>query len=336
MSIETNSINQNQIQTANNNKVVAFKSKPMPNDKVELSAKKKEISNGAKIGIGISIATVIGLSAELIWSKGKHLKSLWEKIIGKGISGNNSINEDKKYLDKIDEIKENFSKIFGRDYTKDEAQELALKYKEIFETEDNNKFLQKMLKQIRTDYDLPEFKLSLNKKPSSLEYASWNLFKGGIEYNIDLIKFNEEGIVTELNRPNIIMSLAHELKHATQDKIANQVDIHKHITAIIDREQRHNSKAWQIALEEYGNNIEETREKFAKECYEAIIPSFKNLEKIHESSPMYQKGLEYIEGQRNYVTYAEGLDRYRSQLIEKEAFDAGDRMEQIYKWLTNK
>ena len=59
----------------------------MPNDKVELSAKKKEISNGAKIGIGISIATVIGLSAELIWSKGKHLKSLWEKIIGKGISG---------------------------------------------------------------------------------------------------------------------------------------------------------------------------------------------------------------------------------------------------------
>ena len=48
MSIEINSIKQNQINTANNSKIIAFKSKPMPNDKVELSTK-KELSNGAKL-----------------------------------------------------------------------------------------------------------------------------------------------------------------------------------------------------------------------------------------------------------------------------------------------
>ena len=132
MSIKINSITKNLINTANNSKIVAFKSNPMPNDTIELSTK-KELSNTSKVGIGIGIATIIGLGLEVSLGKCKHLKSLWKRISGKGVNGTNSANEGKKYLDKIDDIKENFSKIFGRDYTKDEAQELALKYKEIFE-----------------------------------------------------------------------------------------------------------------------------------------------------------------------------------------------------------
>ena len=48
-----------------------------------------------------------------------------------------------------------------------------------------------------------------------------------------------------------------------------------------------------------------------------------------------EKGLEYIEGTRNYIRHQDDLNGYYNQLIEKEAFDAGNRMEQIYKWLTN-
>lgn len=332
MSIEINSIKQNQINTANNSKIIAFKSKPIPNDKVELSTK-KELSNGQKIGIGIGIASFVGLGVELIWGKGKHLKSLWEKISGKGV---NNVDEGKKYLDKIDDIKENFSKIFGRDYTKDEAQELALKYKEIFETEDNNECLDNFLKQIRKDYDLPEFGFYVNKMKSSIDYAEWGLYSGGITYNRDLISI-VDGKITNVDRLHLIKAIAHELKHATQDKVANQVDIHKNIIAKVDREERHNSEAWQKALRLYGSDIDETRRKLSELLYRKMIPSFKTLEKIHEDSPLYQKGLEYIEGTRNYILPSEeGLDRYKNQLVEKEAFDAGDRMEQIYKWLMNK
>ena len=336
--IQTVNFNNNiQPKMQTNFKAQSSSVKDYPPDTVEISGKKKAgMSTGAKFGIGIGLASIIGLGVELIWGKGKHLKSLWEKISGKGVNSANSLDEGKKYLDKIDDIRENFSKIFARDYTKDEAQELALKYKEIFETEDNSKFLQKILERLKKDYSLPDFKMSLGKKTHSQEYASWGIFTGGIEYNIDLIKYNADGIITELDRPNMIMSLTHELKHAAQDKIANQIDIHKHIMARIDFEQSHNTIAWQKALRKYGSNIEEVREKLAKECYDAMIPSFKNLEKISENSPLYQKGLEYIEGHKNYIRYQDDLVGYKKQLIEKEAFDAGDRMEQIYKWLINK
>ncbi len=83
MSIEINSITQNKINKQNNNKNAAFKSNPLLQDKVELSSKKKELSNGSKIGIGIGIATVIGLGIELTIGKGKHLKTIWEKVRGK-------------------------------------------------------------------------------------------------------------------------------------------------------------------------------------------------------------------------------------------------------------
>mgnify|MGYP006916105940 CR=1 FL=1 len=64
--------------------IVNFKSNPQSPDKVEISNKKKELSVGAKVGIGLGISAVIGLAIELICGKGKHLKSLWEKITGKG------------------------------------------------------------------------------------------------------------------------------------------------------------------------------------------------------------------------------------------------------------
>jgi hypothetical protein len=57
----------------------AFKSNPMPQDKVEISSKKKGLSDGAKIGIGIGTLTLIGVGIY----KRKSLKTLWDKICGK-------------------------------------------------------------------------------------------------------------------------------------------------------------------------------------------------------------------------------------------------------------
>ena len=325
----------NQISTYKNSNAIAFKTKPIEQDKNKISSKKEELPNTAKVGIYFGILTLIGLG---IYNR-RSLKNLWEKTFeSKSVSNNNAVNKNKKYLDKINEIKENFSKIFDRDFTKDEANELALKYKEIFETENNKEFMGKIFEQIRKDYNLPEIPYKIEKMPNNLEYACWSM-TDGVTYNLNLVKFvieNGTAKFTEINRPHIAMSLAHEMKHATQDKLANQVDIQKNILAYIDREQRYNSDFWKKNLMKYNNNIEETKEKLVEQLYNSVIPSFKNLEKISKDAPLYQKGLEYIDGVRNYIRPEGGLERYRSQLIEKEAHDAGSRMEQIYKWLTNK
>ena len=44
---------------------------------------KEGLSTNAKLGISLGIVTLIGLGAELIVGKGKHIKSLWQKIVGK-------------------------------------------------------------------------------------------------------------------------------------------------------------------------------------------------------------------------------------------------------------
>ena len=53
-------------------------------EQVQSKLKKEGSSTGKRIGIGIGVVALIGLGAELIWGKGRHLKSLWEKIAGKG------------------------------------------------------------------------------------------------------------------------------------------------------------------------------------------------------------------------------------------------------------
>jgi hypothetical protein len=159
----------------------------------------------------------------------------------------------------------------------------------------------------------------------------------GLSYNLNQLKIDEMGIITELkNRNKMVNYLTHEFKHATQDKLANQVDIHKNIRARIDNEQRWNTELWQEYLIKSSNNIEKAKDKLAEELYDGMLPSFKNFERIPENSSLYQKGLEYIEGHKNYIRHQDDLNGYYNQLVEKEAFDAGNRMEQIYKWLTNK
>ena len=86
MSIEINNIKNNPLPSPSDllpdgqRTGVAFKTNPLLQDKVEISLKKKGLSDGAKIGIGIGALTLIGVGIY----KRKSLKTLWEKIFGKG------------------------------------------------------------------------------------------------------------------------------------------------------------------------------------------------------------------------------------------------------------
>lgn len=99
-------------------------SSAMPNysDNVSFKATEKSsvlqkdgLSTNAKLGIGLGIVTLIGLGAELIIGKGKHIKSLWQKIVEKSpISStqkpNTGIPEIKDFKN-LEEAKEYFERI---------------------------------------------------------------------------------------------------------------------------------------------------------------------------------------------------------------------------------
>lgn len=77
MSLEIDSLNNNNLTNSiPNNKALGLKNDSKPKDTVELSAKKKELSTGAKIGIGVGIAAILGVGIY----KRKSLKNLWKKF----------------------------------------------------------------------------------------------------------------------------------------------------------------------------------------------------------------------------------------------------------------
>ena len=348
MSIEINSITKNLINTANNSKIVAFKSNPMPNDKVELSTK-KELSNTSKVGIGIGIASIIGLGIELTLGKCKHLKSLWKKIRGEKLNSTASVDNNKTYLDKLDDIRENFSKIFDRDYTKDEAQELAIKYKEIFEINDNETFITKLLEKLQEDYKLSNMEIpyKIENLGDSHIPANFSIFNG-ITYNKNSMMMRHKKVqevngikkiiaffssidrdfyIKHIDKKRFIDVTTHELKHAEQYKIALGVDSQK----VIESESKISPKQWKKILKRFNNDETKAREYLTNNRKKDILPSYSSVEKIPNDSPLYQRGLKLIE---SFDTRANV--EYQCQMHEQEAMDAGDRMAEIYEWLMKK
>lgn len=95
---------------------------PNPHKNVSFKATKKSsvvqqdgLSTNSKLGIGLGIVTLIGLGAELIKGKGKHIKSFWQKIVGKSpksttqkpntgipeIADFKNLEEAKEYFDRL-------------------------------------------------------------------------------------------------------------------------------------------------------------------------------------------------------------------------------------------
>lgn len=76
---------------------------------------KEGLSSNSKLGIGLGIVTLIGLGAELIIGKGKHIKSLWQKIVEKSpISSTQKLNTgipEIKDFKNLEEAKEYFERI---------------------------------------------------------------------------------------------------------------------------------------------------------------------------------------------------------------------------------
>ena len=122
-----------------------------PPDTVEISAKDK-IQNQQKEK-GMSTATKIGLAVV------GGLATTYACVVGHRMLTKPS----------IEKVAQNFSEIFRRDISKDEAQKMVNKYKDIFKEDDVEKFCTNIFEQVKKDYGFEKanIKLKIEKMPDA-------------------------------------------------------------------------------------------------------------------------------------------------------------------------
>ena len=256
--------------------------------------------------------------------------------------------QENNFLPNIEDIQSHFSKIFEREVSKQEANEMALKYKEIFKNEDNSKFTGKslrggepsvditpLLEQLKKDYKLPEMKFYLDPLENGT-VAAYSSFNGGLTYNINRMNVTLNGEVANLNsirREDVVKALVHELKHAKQDEIMFRTNFQETIKAYAKREEKYNSGFFRESLSRCNNDKRAALIDCENRFKERLIEGFKNLEQLPTDSPLYKKGEKYLENLRNYIMPEESYSGYRNQIIESEAFDSGENLLKIYKQL---
>lgn len=225
----------------------------------------------------------------------------------------------KFFKDPFNGIKNNFSQIFGRELSNQEAVQLSQKYKNIFREPNNLKFLGKLYMQAMCDFKINPNKLQFklcNVHPSNVAGVA----KEGHIFN--LYVGNGDCLANPENRIKAMNAIFHELTHLKQNMIAYGTNSEAYIEAIA----RHSLKKGCYQ----GKNLEEVKEIIKTNVRQGVLTDAVNIN-LH--SEMGQKGLKYINGNLNYKSPSDGQLQYMEQLIEKEAFEAGDMSEQAIRFI---
>lgn len=226
----------------------------------------------------------------------------------------------KVFKDPFIGIQKNLSEIFGRELSDIEMTELCKTYKEIFKEQDNLRFTGKLYYQVMKDFGFNTQKIRFsmdNVHPTKL---------GSIEKTGERAYFyigNEaQALNTVENRIKFMNVLVHELTHLKQNIIAYGTSSEAYIEALA----RHCQKKGKYQ----DKNLAQIKEILQAKIEQGLLI---DAPKFDINSAMGQKGIKYINGNLNYKSSEEGKLEYMTQLIEKEAFEAGDMAEQAIRYI---
>ena len=229
----------------------------------------------------------------------------------------------------IEKVAKNFSEIFKKDVSKEEATKMVERYKEIFAEKDKDKFIEKCFEQVKKDFgyeDLTNLKYSkfsdavINeaKEKGGTLCGGYRPVGASYEYkgkNTYLEKFNGEimEINPHLSQKEIFKSIVHEFTHAKQHEMCYRADAKALIDTLVEARLSgfKNEKAYAQIVDEYITAF--------KENYQKV---WDKLPKIDKSSKEYEKVKKYLEEIRQYETAGatkEQRQKYMSQLMEQEA-----------------
>lgn len=217
-----------------------------------------------------------------------------------------------------------FFDMFGKDLNKEEAEILCRKYKSIFEEPDLEQYLEKLFIQVKKDFGLDYLPIELKTEVSE---GVGTGVRGYMDFLDNLtISYNKD---TPINRHKLFGLLVHELNHAKQTEIAIATDFLAYLKASASNMQNSNKNLSMDYLIQY----------VAKTIGPEKLNSIRNkYGKIDKNSKLYEQGMTYIEGQRNYKGVKdfteEAFLNYKQQPLEKESYDAQSKANELYYYLT--
>ncbi len=283
-------------------------------DTVEISMKKHK-KTGLKLLLG---ALVI---CGTIFASIKLRKSAGAELIPKSEMKN------------LEQIRKNFSGIFEKELSEKESEDLAKNYKKICEITDDNEFVEKLFEQIKNDYGFKNSQIKLEVQDfDSANAPGWNAAHSELGNVIRISRIDKK----YADRESIFGSLFHEFKHHKQFETAIAADKLAYEDAVAHK------KLKEYAREQINNNGgDKAVINWLKEQGRPILqPEFDRIEKeigqLPKDSPLYKKGLEYIEARKNYIQESEILtntSEYSDNILEKEAFQVGKLAKEIFNLL---
>ena len=321
-----------------------------PPDTFELSAESKIKNNKDK---GMSA----GLKA-LLWIGGT-AAAVYGAVVGHRAMTKPS----------LEILQKNFTDIFRREVSKDEAKLLANKYREIMKENDVDSLCRKLFEQVKKDYGYENANIKLDIDRIT-EEARKNEAGGGWligKARVALRPYCREGHkMTYEGKKQILTTLMHEFQHVKQSEIAYRTDAEKYIQILkknralptgdklkkeLDEMRRILSdegrlKTW---ARERNQSVEELKKDINKalndkdysaftnfdeaECRQNLKDLFGKYSKLSPSSDEYKKGLKYLDNEANYINGHEDKAGYLEQIMEKEAYAAEEKLKDFYEYI---
>ena len=239
----------------------------------------------------------------------------------------------------IEKVAKNFSEIFRRDVSKEEALKITERYKEIFKIKDKDEFINKCFEQVKKDYGYEALNIRVGKLPEELikicEKEGKHLgggyrplspvFKEAGKGKWDLVDLTN--VVIEINphdsKQKIFDILMHEITHLKQHEIAYRTDKKAFFEAI----RKNRFPDLHISY------IQNYQKRF-EEIYGSTL---NKLPKTTKGTKEYELGMKYIDGIEKYKSGSSGAtyEEYISQLVEKEAHGVEPLANEIYNFFAN-
>ena len=262
----------------------------------------------------------------------------------------------------LNALQKDLSEVFKRNVSKEEIPDMLKKYKEILNIDDEIEFCEKAFKQIKKDYGYGDINipLKLDSSTQGMIGGGWHGDGDGfIIFYKTLIKICG-GKFDKLTKARLLDIFFHEFQHAKQTEYCIRTSPEKYLEALTNEKSANKNyiNGIKIALQydafldryakQFNMTRKETRDKLikdlpiietkgytylpeyvdllnkeAKSTQEKMSAYFGKLEKFKQGSEEYKQGEKYIENYKNYISPFENLELYRTQIIEKDAYNAG-------------
>ena len=290
------------------------------------TAGSKNNLNTTKITLGMILGIGLLFGADFVFNHGKISKSIRNKI-------HSPMQVSENYVDNIEQIQQHFSKIFGKNFSKEKANEMALKYKSIMKENDINILSEKLFDEIKKDYGLQGVELKkagrINLGRNVEGGAMTDQTATSVTVYLDSIE-NEVGISP---KESLFEKLCHELCHARQNRILYRADKERLINILANRAPNELTKdCWNEILQHNENNKDMAVSFIKNKLGNLFEQKYSNLDNLPQKSATE---IEALFHNKQHYKHAGTVpfEEYVAQPIEKEAYEISDLAQHLFGFL---